>query len=92
MNEFLKKFVDAWKNPTPSTTPLGRLDKIDWTNLTASTLKVAGAAAAAAGVAYLGTRVTTIDWGTLAVFAVPVVHFVLAWVTTKFTDNTPKSE
>jgi len=48
---------------------------------------VSGSAAAAAGLSYFGAQLTNIDWGTLAVIAVPLVHLGLDYITKLLTNN-----
>jgi hypothetical protein len=88
MNDLWAKFVNEWLHTTPSNSPLGELNGIDWMQVAVNTTKVALAGAATAGLSYFSKEVLSVDWGQLTVLAVPLVHFALDYVTKLLTDNT----
>lgn len=88
MNDFLKLIKDCWTKSVGNTSVGGVLDKVDWAKITRNTLQVSGSAALSAGVAYFGSEMLKVDWGTLSVMVLPLIHFAMDAITRKFRDNT----
>ena len=89
MNEFMKQILKSWTSGIHSKSPSGQLDEVDWAKIVRNTLQVAGSAALASGAGYLGNELLNLDWGTVSLFAIPIIHFALDAITKKFKNNQP---
>ncbi len=87
MNEFMKTVLKSWTSGIRSKSATGELDEVDWAKIVRNTLQVAGSAALASGAGYLGNELLNLDWGTVSIFAIPVIHFILDTITKKLQSN-----
>jgi hypothetical protein len=88
MLDFIKNVWTVFAKNVQDSSTANNLNKVDWAKIVRNTLQVSGSAALAAGVGYLGKELLNIDWGTVSILALPIIHFVMDAITKKFKDNT----